>query len=454
MALSSSAQRSISSCRSFRRYLSSNSHSGVPIEERSELKLWVWGKGEVGQLGVGDEETRRSPAAIHCMALPNSVVLATTQGCLTGTPSADRIQFMRGNDQADNASTRHVSAEQDRKVGIACGLFHSGLWTSGNVWLWGKGGGGRLGLGSEQSQYSPTQLSGLTDVKSLALGGLHSVAVTNGGSLYTWGFGGFGALGHGSYTKEMSPRRLIGEDWMDNVVHVSAGGSHTAAITSSGELYTWGRDEGEGRLGHGWAVETDDGAVSTPVKVQELNVPVSAVACGGFCTMSLTPDGQLWSWGGNSNYELGRGDRRDDWRPKPIPALENTQIVQVACGGYHAAALTDGKVLTWGHGGHGQLGHGGLENTKVPSVVERLGNQRVVSIACGGAWTAAVTESGELYTWGKNRDSQLGIPGLMDTQMTPALVETGVESKPESMRVIGVCAGSTHGMCLVRRGKT
>lgn len=51
----------------------------------------------------------------------------------------------------------------------------------------------------------------------------------------------------------------------------------------------------------------------------------------------------------------------------------------------------DGKVLTWGHGGHGQLGHGDLVNTKTPKVVEALEGQRAVSVACGGAWTTAVT---------------------------------------------------------------
>lgn len=48
-------------------------------------------------------------------------------------------------------------------------------------------------------------------------------------------------------------------------------------------------------------------------------------------------------------------------------------------------------MLTWGHGGHGQLGHGDLANVKTPKVVEALEGQRAVSVACGGAWTTAVT---------------------------------------------------------------
>lgn len=47
----------------------------------------------------------------------------------------------------------------------------------------------------------------------------------------------------------------------------------------------------------------------------------------------------------NSNYELGRGDRVSDWRPRPVPSLEDIRIIQIASGGYHSLALT-GKLFT------------------------------------------------------------------------------------------------------------
>lgn len=68
----------------------------------------------------------------------------------------------------------------------------------------------------------------------------------------------------------------------------------------SGEVYTWGRDEGDGRLGLGSGGGPGEaGSMSVPSKVKALPVPVSAVACGGFFTLALTPCGELWSWGGN-----------------------------------------------------------------------------------------------------------------------------------------------------------
>lgn len=74
---------------------------------------------------------------------------------------------------------------------------------------------------------------------------------------------------------------------------------HCASLT--GELYTWGRDEGDGRLGLGSGGGPGEaGSLSVPSKVNALPVPVAAVACGGFFTMALTSDGQLWSWGGQA----------------------------------------------------------------------------------------------------------------------------------------------------------
>lgn len=65
-----------------------------------------------------------------------------------------------------------------------------------------------------------------------------------------------------------------------------------------------------------------------------------------------------------------------------------------------------------------------------------------------------MAESGDLYTWGKNRDCQLGVSGLMDTEMLPILVNLAAEADeaPESSRrAIAVASGAHHGMCLVLR---
>jgi alpha-tubulin suppressor-like RCC1 family protein len=67
-----------------------------------------------------------------------------------------------------------------------------------------------------------------------------------------------------------------------------------------------------------------------------------------------------------------------------------------------------------------------------------------------------MTENGDLFTWGKNRDCQLGVQGLMDTEMLPILVTLTPEDEQVESRyqAIAVAAGAHHGMSLVLRTKT
>ncbi|KFK27849.1 hypothetical protein AALP_AA8G437700 [Arabis alpina] len=398
------------------------------------LQLLSWGRGASGQLGGGIEEIRMYPSPVANLLLRSDQSFSLAQ-----TP---------GRIDVDSSSFR---------VGISSGLFHSGLTIDGDLWIWGKGDGGRLGFGKEDSVFVP-KLNPLFDehsIRCVALGGLHSVALTHKGDVFTWGYGGFGALGHSVYTRELVPRRVDGSYYC-KISAIATSGTHTAAITESGELYMWGREEGDGRLGLGLGRGPNEGGgLSVPSKVKALTVPVASVSCGGFFTMALTQEGQLWNWGANSNYELGRGDNLGGWKPMPVPSLEGVRITQIACGGYHSIALTeDGKVLSWGHGGHGQLGNSSLHNQKIPTEIEALADKKIVFIASGGSSSAAITDEGKLWMWGNAKDFQLGVPGLPEIQPSP--VEVNFLTEEDELaphKVISISIGASHALCLVSRSQ-
>lgn len=71
-------------------------------------------------------------------------------------------------------------------MGVACGLFHSALVVDGRVWIWGKGDGGRLGFGDETSRFEMERNENLDAVRMLALGGVHSTALSRKGEIFTW----------------------------------------------------------------------------------------------------------------------------------------------------------------------------------------------------------------------------------------------------------------------------
>ncbi|XP_059625121.1 RCC1 domain-containing protein RUG3, mitochondrial isoform X2 [Cornus florida] len=351
------------------------------------VQLFSWGHGASGQLGGGIEEIRLYPAPVASLVLPPSFRIShPIPGCLTTTLPPSPL---------NNNNNNNVAMD----VGIFCGLFHSALLVDGNFWIWGKGDGGRLGFGHENSLFFPTLNPNLDCIRRVALGGLHSVALNSLGQVFTWGYGGFGALGHSVYHRELLPR-LVEGSWEGEICHIATSGTHTAAITKSGELYTWGRDEGEGRLGLGpGRGPSEAGGFSIPSKVKALPVPVAAVSCGGFFTMAVTDEGQLWNWGANSNYELGRGDKIGGWQPQPVPTLKDVCIVHIASGGYHSLALTD---------------------------------------------------KGKLYMWGYARDSQLGVPGLPVVQLSPVEVNFLMDDDGlGTHNVLSVAIGASHALCLV-----
>ncbi|KAL5972490.1 RCC1 domain-containing protein rug3, mitochondrial [Asimina triloba] len=156
---------------------SSASSSAVPLLWRSPnppsttLEILSWGRGSSGQLGGGIEEIRFYPTPLASLLLPPNFRLAPVSGRLSNPEDAPAPD-------ADSSSVVDV--------GISCGLFHSSVLVDGRFWIWGKGDGGRLGLGHENSVFVPTENPNLDGLRSIALGGLHSAALTTRGDVFTW----------------------------------------------------------------------------------------------------------------------------------------------------------------------------------------------------------------------------------------------------------------------------
>lgn len=140
-------------------------NDGVPT---TALQLLSWGRGASGQLGGGIEEIRLYPAPVANLTVPSS--------SFTLSPTPGKIQI---------PSTSNEDSNGVLEVGISCGLFHSSLLVDGKVWIWGKGDGGRLGFGHENSAFLPTLNPYLDSIRCVSLGGLHSVSLTSLGEVYT-----------------------------------------------------------------------------------------------------------------------------------------------------------------------------------------------------------------------------------------------------------------------------
>ena len=87
--------------------------------------------------------------------------------------------------------------------------------------------------------------------------------------------------------------------------------------------------------------------------------------------------------------------------------LAGKKVAGVAAGRYHTVVFTEaGDLYTFGRGENGQLGHGGIGNESVPRLVGGLAGQRVVSATAGNTFTAVATEQGEVFCFGRCVDDQ------------------------------------------------
>lgn len=83
----------------------------------------------------------------------------------------------------------------------------------------------------------------------------------------------------------------------------------------------------------------------------------------------------------------------------------------MACGGAHSAAISStGQLFTWGKGRYGRLGHGDSEDQLKPKLVEALLGYRVVDVACGSgdAQTLCITDDDNVWSWGDGDYGKLG----------------------------------------------
>lgn len=120
-------------------------------------------------------------------------------------------------------------------------------------------------------------------------------------------------------------------------------------------------------------------------------------ACG-FHTGCLTDAGEVYSWGEGKFGRLGHGTERNCHAPRLVETLLGKRPIQVACGGFHTAVITeDGKMFTFGGGEHGQLGHGDKVNKVKPTVVQALEGIFVSQITCGWSHSVALTSKGRVY---------------------------------------------------------
>lgn len=274
--------------------------------------------------------------------------------------------------------------------------------------------------------------------KTISAAGLISFAILTDNSLWVWGLNYNGIFGDESYEYSVTPKQIMqdvltvdsgliiktdktltscwgnGEQFMNNVVGISAGRCHTLAIKSDNSLWVWGKNK-YGQLGDGTTIDK-----SKPIKIME---DVSAVCGGKYNSMAIKTDGTLWAWGHNKFGHLGDGTT--EHRLNPVKIMDNA--VMVNTGLRHTVALkTDGSLWTWGKNNYCQLGDGTWNETSfVKKNTPIMIMDDVVKISTSGFHTMAIKSDNSLWGWGNNATGQIG-DGSIKRKSTPTKVMENV----------------------------
>eukprot|EP01041_Mallomonas_annulata_P006997 gene6997-14229_t len=159
------------------------------------------------------------------------------------------------------------------------------------------------------------------------------------------------------------------------IIAICAGPEYYGVVTSTGKVFTWGKED-SGRLGLGLGDAAEYDAYEPILIPREVNIGGSStgsrvmqLACGRAHMLAVTESGRVYAWGDNRCAQLGfsplstgllRPTALQLHSPTPVlvSAVASRRVTAVACGAHHSMALTEeGQVYTWGRAADGRLGH-------------------------------------------------------------------------------------------------
>lgn len=321
-------------------------------------RLFSWGRNRFGQCGVG-----------HSLPVPEPQLLEGQWGAVRA---------------------------------VEAGQFHSAILnTKGEVWMFGWGVWGQLGMGGRQISdcVVPTKVPNLNEpIKEVGCGRVHTVLLTVSGRVLVAGSGSYGQLGTNEEVRKQYDFRPLPVDPKLKFVKIATGFYLSVAITEDGRIFEWGRNPQEVKMRM---------FVTRRLRMAQLK-------------RIADEEGEEL---GLPNLEkpkilLPMDTPRDDLGVREVLHLLDGQVIEASAGLSHAAVVTDqGSLFTWGKALDYQLGHGNKTERSEPHIVFDPRDVKWKLVACGGNHTIAVSRDGRTFGWGRNDFAQCGV----QSDKTPSL---------------------------------
>lgn len=367
--------------------------SGAPRPAGS-LFAWGTSQ-NTGKLGFGSlTATKKTPTVLGEFTADRVLSVSTFQNHVLVVDRDHRVYgfgsnnetFRLGLDEIGNRSSPTLlpALSDKRIVQVSVGNeFSACLTATGQVYCFGDGQNLKLGHGQTTSSKSPVLVSALAGVHvtAIACGGFHTLALTSGHEVYSWGKGSRGCLGLGT-TADSNPHAIKSFSGVP-LKQAACGWEHSLVLTADGLVFAFGGGY-DNRPVTGLGEGADQ---KTPKQVKALaGQEVSYIACGWDHSLFLTADGGAWACGDGSGGRLGCGDVSDQPLPKRLRGFtgadgSETKIVSCDGGEGHSTFIgIDGSVWS--------AGTDGTNAAAIKTVPTKMECSRPIRfVTCGGKVT-------------------------------------------------------------------
>ena len=420
--------------------------------------VYTWGGNTYGELGIGNTTNSATVLKVaeevtQVSASGYETILEKIDGNLYGTGLNTSGQLADGTIVNKTSFTKMtlpstVTTDNQVKYVKAGKEITSVMLEDGTVWTVGNNVNGTLGNGTNEnsSAFVQAKTKEANLENSLIIGrnnGVNSATINESGRVYTTGLNTYGQIGNNTkddenyfttmgYILVEYPEKIelnVGEDLIlteDNFAYTEKYFNvynedvtkvplvnNAKILDSNIATYENGTVTAKS-IGNTMLIVKEEGTdtiIYIPIQViSENGIVTPDLKIGENFTVALKSDGTVWTFGKNTNGELGLGDNIDKNVPQEVGLLKDKIVEQIAVGNNHAIALTkDGEIYTWGLNTNGQLGQGNTKNSNIPQKVEipestalvQVVKDIPVKIIANNNVSYAITQDGKVYAWGE-----------------------------------------------------
>ena len=439
---------------------------------RSDGTVYATGSNLYGQLGIGNKNTTKTNE-YKKLSLKNIAYIEAGENSSSALTADGRVYVWGSNvygQLGTNDKEERIEPSMVRNIAnireITMGRNHTVVRDgNGIIYAVGYNTEGQQGTGDTNNRTQYTRIGTIEEVIDIAAGNTYTVALKSNGKVYAWGDYNHGEIGKSSKTNSEYPVLVGNEESTINTEEIVVKKNETTSIIGNAKyefnliketkqdssIFTYESlnevkatiDE-EGiitgkEVGTTWvkAKNKDTGTESIAIVrvIEGTSVVAPKIEGGDDFAIVQKADGTIWSFGYNSDGQLGIGTKNSSLIPIQSNIIATYKDISV--GSNFALALRqDGTVWCFGDNTYGQLGVKGIENST--KLIQIEGLEDIVAISAGEDYGIALDRFGTLYGWGANEKGQLGKENIGKTTKTPVRINA------DAGNIISIDAGENQ----------